>query len=450
MRHPEREELLHDHLLLSLKALRPDGVWGAVHTESLYESVVAASALYNEVVMAEACEALGLASEPRTVTAGRCPVMEVAGVPHELIRWTSRRSEQIAACLTDLEREYVTATDDDGHLKFAPAVSERARAKLNRIAARKTRPAKPRPRSLAQLRQDWQRSARSFLAASACLIDSLLDRARAAAAALRARVAAVVDVGLAAVAVTAVVFVMNRSGRFHRRHLLAEARRYLALVQRGRCREPGLDERIVDAALAAHCTDITEARTERGQEPGYRLYTARWAPAVPPLSRTSATMPVRDQQPATGPAALFLPLEPGEWDIPRVPSRHDRAVIAARVLTARLLSARRAGRPLYGPAAHQTAGPEQLSLFPQEQRPAAKDRLAVDFAALRTSLEALELTGEQFRDIGRASQRLAALGKAARQRTAQAADGGAARSPHSAGTKPDGWPAHRQPPHQPG
>lgn len=58
----------------------------------MYENAVAASALYNEIVMAEACEALGLASEPRTVTAGRRPVMDVAGVPHELIRWTSRRS----------------------------------------------------------------------------------------------------------------------------------------------------------------------------------------------------------------------------------------------------------------------------------------------------------------------------------------------------------------------
>ncbi|MGW7409752.1 relaxase domain-containing protein [Streptomyces sp. NPDC054833] len=94
-----------------------------MHTTALLESAVAASALYNKVVMMEVCEALGRASEPRTVTAGRRPVMEVAGVPHELIRWTARRSEQIAACLQDLEHEYVTATDDHGNLKFAPEVS---------------------------------------------------------------------------------------------------------------------------------------------------------------------------------------------------------------------------------------------------------------------------------------------------------------------------------------
>ncbi|MCX5425969.1 hypothetical protein [Streptomyces sp. NBC_00078] len=56
----------------------------------------------------------------------RRPVMEIAGVPRELIRWTARRSDQIAACLEDLEHEYVTAVVDDGELKFLPLVSERA------------------------------------------------------------------------------------------------------------------------------------------------------------------------------------------------------------------------------------------------------------------------------------------------------------------------------------
>jgi len=103
--------LLHDHLLLSAKGQRLDGKWGSVHTLALHENTVAASALYNEIVAAEVCEAPGLATEPRTVTPGRRPVMEIAGVPHELIRWTSRRSDQIAACLAELEHEYVTAVD---------------------------------------------------------------------------------------------------------------------------------------------------------------------------------------------------------------------------------------------------------------------------------------------------------------------------------------------------
>ncbi|MER8091150.1 relaxase domain-containing protein [Streptomyces sp. NPDC058316] len=126
--------------MLSVKGQRLDGKCGSVHSEALFENTVAAPALYNEIVMAEVCEALGLASEPRTVTTGRSPVMEIAGVPH-LIRWTSRRSDQIADCLADLEHEYVTVVDDGGEPRFLPVVSERARAKLNRIAA-KMRPPK--------------------------------------------------------------------------------------------------------------------------------------------------------------------------------------------------------------------------------------------------------------------------------------------------------------------
>ncbi|MFJ9588749.1 MobF family relaxase [Streptomyces acidicola] len=433
--------LLHDHALLSLRGLRPDDrVWGAVHSTALLESVVAASALYNEVVMMEVCEALGLASEPRTVTAGRRSVMEVAGVPHELIRWTARRSEQIATCLTDLEHEYVTSTDDDGNVKFAPVASERARAKLNRVAARKTRPAKPRPRSL-KLRADWRASARAFLAAGADLVDSLLvERARAAARAIRARVAAVVDVRLAAVVVTATVFVMNENGSFHRRHLLAEARRHLALVQRGRRREPGLDDRIVNTAIASHCIDISEARTERVEEPDYRLYTARWAPPGPPPARSrpsAAPAHDADREPPADPAGPLLPLEPGEWDIPRVPLRHDRAVIASTVLSARLRTARRMGHDLYDVFAYQQAAmPEQLLLFGQEEQPARKKTGPVDVAALRTDLEALELTADQLSRLGRAGQQLAALRKDANQRAHPAAAGSSMRTRFGGGAHP--------------
>ncbi|MEW2093846.1 MobF family relaxase [Streptomyces sp. NPDC006682] len=151
--------LLHDHLLPSVKGQRLDGKWGSIHTTALPENTVAASALYNELVAAEVCGTLGLATEPRTVTPGHRPVMEIAGVPHELIRWTARRSDQIAACMKDLEHEYVTAVDDDGEPRLLPVVSERARTKLNQIAARKTRPPKQKTQPLAQLRAWWKASA---------------------------------------------------------------------------------------------------------------------------------------------------------------------------------------------------------------------------------------------------------------------------------------------------
>ncbi|MFH9655479.1 MobF family relaxase, partial [Streptomyces anulatus] len=324
--------LLHDHLLLSVKGQRLDGTWGSIHTTALYENTVAASALYNELVAAEVCEELGLATEPRTVTPGRRPVMEIAGVPHELIRWTARRSDQIATCLAELEHEYVTAVDDDGEPRFLPVVSERARAKLERIAARKTRPPKKgKARSLAQLRADWKQSAILTSGVAASVINSLLEHARAAAAVIRARVATVVDVALAAADVAATVFVMNEGGRFHRRHLLAEARRHLALVLRGRRRDPGLDDQVVAAAISTHCLDISEPKTVRGLEAGYRLYTARWSLSDLPARRL-APAPDPDRHPPADPGEPPAPRPPGqdarEWEIPRIPPQYERAVLA--------------------------------------------------------------------------------------------------------------------------
>ncbi|MFE9700596.1 MobF family relaxase [Streptomyces sp. NPDC006270] len=424
--------LLHDHLLLSVKGQRLDGTWGSIHTTALYENTVAASALYNELVAAEVCEALGLATEPRTVTLGRRPVMEIAGVPHELIRWTARRSDQIATCLAELEHEYVTAVDDNGDPKYLPVVSERARAKLERIAARKTRPPKKgKARSLTQLRADWKQSAILTSGVAASVIDSLLEHARAAAAAIRAQVSAVVDVALAAVDVAATVFVMNEGGRFHRRHLLAEARRHLALVLRGRRREPGLDDQVVAAAISAHCLDISEPKTVRGLEAGYRLYTARWSlsdlPARPRLVAVPAPEPPAD--PGEPPAPQPPGQDAGEREIPRIPLQYERAVLAGAAVREKLRTTTATvvrGRA-YDVARHQQAAmPEQLLLAPepadpekddQEQKPGRPE--ALDLTALRalrqsrTDVEALELTAEQLRHLAAA---LTKTGEGARAR----------------------------------
>ncbi|MFB7258068.1 MobF family relaxase [Streptomyces nojiriensis] len=427
--------LLHDHLLLSVKGQRLDGKWNSIHTTALYENTVAASALYNELVAAEVCEALGLATEPRTVTPGRRPVMEIAGVPHELIRWTSRRSDQIAACLAELEHEYVTAVDDDGELKFLPVVSETARAKMNAMAARKTRPPKQETRPLAQLRVWWKASAILTSGVAVDVINSLLEYARAAAVAIRARVAAVVDVALAAVDVAATVFVMNDGGRFHRRHLLAEARRHLALVLRGRPREPGLDEKIVATAISTHCLDISEPKTTIGLLKDYRLYTARWALAdLPARRRPPATAPDPDRQPPGEPAGPRPPgQDAGEWEIPRIPLQYERAVLAGAAVREKLRTATATavrGRA-YDVVAHQQAAmPEQLlppaAADPEHdgQEPEAVPGEAIDMTALRalrdsrTDVEALDLTADRLRHL---QDVFAKAGEDARTRAARAA-----------------------------
>ncbi|MFF5788608.1 MobF family relaxase [Streptomyces sp. NPDC012693] len=454
--------LLHDHLLLSVKGQRLDGKWGSIHTTALYENTVAASALYNELVAAEVCEALGLATEPRIVTPGRRPVMEIAGVPHELIRWTARRSDQIAACLVELEHEYVTAVDDDGEPRFLPVVSERARAKLSQIAARKTRPPKRKTRPLAQLRVWWKVSVILTSGVAADIIASLLEHARAAAATIRARVAAVVDIALAAVDVTATVFVMNEGGRFHRRHLLAEARRHLALVLRGRRRDPGLDEEIVAAAISTNCLDIGEPKTVRGLEAGYRLYTARWDLAdLPARRRPPAPAPDPDRHPPADPGEPPAHRPPGqdagEWEIPRIPFQYERAVLAGAVVREKLRTTATTvvrGRA-YDVVAHQQAAmPEQL-LAPEpadpehdDQEPEAGRGDAIDMTALRalrksrTDLEALDLTDDRLRRIREAGTKMVNDSRARADRRTAPADADAVRP-----VRPDDQQAHR--PQQP-
>ncbi|WP_399919904.1 hypothetical protein [Streptomyces kanamyceticus] len=253
---------------------------------------------------------------------------------------------------------------------------------------------------------------------AADVITSLLEHARAAAAAIRAWVAAVVDVALAAaVDVTATVFVMNDGGRFHRRHLLAEARRHFALVLRGRRRDPGLDDQVVAAAISTHCLDIGEPKTVRGLEAGYRLYTARWSLSDLPTRRPPTPAPDPDRQPPADPGEPAAPRSPGqdagEWEIPRIPLPYERAVLAGAVVREKLRTTATAVRGrAYDVVAHQQAAmPEQL-LAPEpadpehhDQEPDAGPGEAIDMKALRTlresrtDVEALDLTADRLRRL---------------------------------------------------
>lgn len=237
--------LLHDHCLLVNRALRPDGAWSALDTRRLYQHVVAAGTLYTLAMTTEVCEELGLATVSREVTPGLRPVMEIAGVDSELIEWSATRRQRIEDALEGITDRYVA---EHGRLP-----GERARHALGWWAAQDTRPEKKTARPLHQLRAWWRASAvRRF---GQKLVDGLLQRCRAAGAAIRVRVRPLVDTVLAAIDVAAVVYTVR--GAFARRHVLAEARRHLAETLRGRACPPGLDDYIADQALARHTRQLT-------------------------------------------------------------------------------------------------------------------------------------------------------------------------------------------------
>lgn len=272
-----RMPLLHDHLVVSVKVLRADGKWGHLDSRRLMAHVVAAGALYNQRILEEVCDRLGLATEPRTPTPGLRPVIEIAGVPPELIAWTSTRQRDTAVLLEQAEAEYIA---DHG---YPP--TERVRSRLMKRAADDSRPAKKTPLPLSELRRRWRADAiRRF---GTELVDGLLELCRRAAAAIRAAWPTPagtepggVDVELAAVDVAATVYTHRE--QFRRRHLLAEARRHLARELRGRRAAPGLESRIVDAAIGAHCVDITPPPVagRRPRPPGHTFYTASWHPPL--------------------------------------------------------------------------------------------------------------------------------------------------------------------------
>ncbi|OII61445.1 conjugal transfer protein TraA [Streptomyces sp. CC53] len=298
----ESRPLLHAHAIVSIRARRPhDGKWGNLSADSLMTHIVAADTLYTLYFMEEVSARLGWAWEPREVTPGRRPVMDIAGIDRRFIGWQSTRRQQIEDALPVLTAKY---EERQGH-----APGERASYALACQAADQTRPPKRTELlSLTELRKRWRTSAiRAF---GACTVYRLAQRARVAAAAVWARVRPVIDIALAAVDVVAVVYVMR--GAFKRHHLLAEARRHLSYVLRGRPHQPGLDEQIVQTVV----DDYTR-----------------------PASRRMMTADLRALYPRDEDQAVLRPLTRSRTAPP-----YERARLAAGALAARVRAARRAER----------------------------------------------------------------------------------------------------------
>lgn len=177
------------------------------------------------------------------------------------------------------------------------------------------------------------------------IIESLLERARAAAAAIRARVAAAVDVALAAVGVTAMVFegrLLSPSAPACRspppprpRPARPPPRARPGRADRGRRHR---------RALPGRQRAEEAARPHVGLPPPHRpLGCGRPAAQSPTLAgRRTRSVPPAPAGPGT-PDKSRLPSELGEWDIPRTPLLYYRAVIASSALTSRQSTERRTG-----------------------------------------------------------------------------------------------------------
>nr|WP_078877181.1 MULTISPECIES: MobF family relaxase [Streptomyces] len=357
----ESRPLLHTHAVVSIRARRPhDGRWGNLSANSLMTHIVAADTLYTLYFMEEVTARLGWAWEPREVTPRRRPVMEIAGIDQRLIGWQSTRRQQIEDALPVLTAKY---EEKHGH-----APGERAAYALACQAADQTRPPKRTELlSLTELRTRWRTSAiRAF---GACTVYRLAARARAAAAAVWARVRPVVDIALAAVDTVAVVYVMR--GAFARHHLLAEARRHLAYALRGHPHQPGLDEQIVQAAVDDYTRPVGRGRR--------------------------MTADLRALYPSdTEDQAVLRPLTRS-----RTAPQYERARMAAGALAARVRAAWRAERLGSRPRPHAVAVPAASRSHPWPFRDGRKDgrllepETGVDVDAVEQTRQTLEVAAAQ-------------------------------------------------------
>lgn len=233
--------LLHDHVLVANKIQGLDGKWRSVDGRLWYRQIVTASERYNRRVMEEVCTRLGLSAREVTPTPGRRPVLEIAGIPLELLRGMSTRDADIRARFEELLADF--------ELRWGRSVSESQRMSLLARASRETRPPKKRARPLAQLRARWREMAVDLIGADA--VDRLLEHAQQQAAPTPPPE---VDVETEAAAVIATV--AEHRAVFGRRHVAAESERHLARLLAGARAPAHLTEALTHRALTL-CLDLT-------------------------------------------------------------------------------------------------------------------------------------------------------------------------------------------------
>ncbi|MFF7115429.1 MobF family relaxase [Streptomyces albogriseolus] len=238
------DPMLHEHAVISPRVQGPDGRWRNLDSRLLLRDVVAASELFNQRALELVCDRLGLATEEVEVTPGQRPVMQIRGIDRRLRAAFAQRSTAVRTMADTLFDAY--------RRRHGRQPARPARTRLQWQATVTTRPPKRAARSLDDLLADWRR--RAIAATGETVVDNLLATARAAAEDRPAPDA--FDPAAAAEEVLAAV--TERRTTFRRRHVLAEARRYLMRILAGTTAPHQAAEEITDRVLAhGDCLDIT-------------------------------------------------------------------------------------------------------------------------------------------------------------------------------------------------
>ncbi|MER5376301.1 MobF family relaxase [Streptomyces sp. NPDC002553] len=238
------DPMVHEHAVISPRVRGPDGRWRNLDTRLLMREVVVASELFNQRSLELICGRLGLATEEVEVTPGQRPVMRIVGIDQRIRAAFAQRGDAVRSTADALFDDYRRRHGRQPHGRARYALLDRARSQ--------TRPAKRTARSLDELLATWRR--RAIAVTDRDTVDNLLATAQAAAQGRPAPAA--FDLADAAEQVLAAV--AERRTTFRRRHVLAEARRYLMRTLAGATAEDQAAEEITDRVLAhGDCLDIT-------------------------------------------------------------------------------------------------------------------------------------------------------------------------------------------------
>jgi len=218
------EPLLHHHLVVANKVRGADGKWRSIDGKLLYAMGVAASEFYNQVVVEKVCARLGLQAEEREVTPGKRPVMGIKGLDRKVLEPHTQRTRDIGRRLEELLLAY--------RLEHGREPGTAARMALIQQATLETRTAKKRGRSLSRMRATWRREA--IAAVGRERVDALLRTAQGQASSGGDDGGDSSGIDLVQAAEDVLRVVSEARAVWGERHVLAEARRHVVRLTRGR------------------------------------------------------------------------------------------------------------------------------------------------------------------------------------------------------------------------
>ncbi|TDO27943.1 conjugative relaxase-like TrwC/TraI family protein [Kribbella sp. VKM Ac-2527] len=209
---------LHTHVVIANRVQGPDGKWRTLDGRVLYAAIVAMSEVHNVLLADNLSRRLGVVWDLRDRGERRNPAYEIDGIPDELIREFSSRTEQIEENLNALLQ------DRDG---IHPP-GRRETYVLRQQATLMNRPAKHVAQPLADMMRRWRERADQVTQYEAtAIVEKALDK-------LRDRPLSAADLSpetIHAYGATTVLALQTKRSTWNRWNLLAEAARQTRLLR---------------------------------------------------------------------------------------------------------------------------------------------------------------------------------------------------------------------------